>query len=104
MRSWYFKLHITCGAVSLRVRRSPKSVRIAFNHAGLTHFGGIHLLHEFARVLHLREFLIQQIRYSRRNQRYSVPQILLALVYPIVLGLDPLRPRHCYVQTEPFNT
>ena len=80
--------HITCGAVRLRVRRSPKNVRIAFNHAGLTHFGGIHLLHEFARVLHLREFLTQQIRYPRRNQRYSVPQILLALVYPIVLGLD----------------
>jgi hypothetical protein len=88
MRSWYFKPHITCGAVRLRVRRSPKSVRIAFNHAGLTHFGGIHLLHEFARVLHLREFLTQQIRYPRRNQRYSVPQILLALVYPIVLGLN----------------
>jgi len=70
------------------VRRSPKNVRIAFNHFGLTHFGGIHLLHEFTRVLHFRDFLAQQIRYPRRNQHYSVPQILLALVYPIVLGLD----------------
>ena len=70
------------------MRRSPKNVRIAFNHAGLTHFGGIHLLHEFTRVLHFRDFLAQQIRYSRRNRRYSVPQMLMALVYPIVLGLD----------------
>ena len=70
------------------MRRSPKNVRIAFNHFGLTHFGGIHLLHEFTRVLHFRDFLAQQIRYPRRNQHYSVPQILLALVYPIVLGLD----------------
>ena len=70
------------------MRRSPKNVRIAFNHAGLTHFGGIHLLHEFTRVLHFRDFLAQQIRYPRRNRHYSVPQMLMALVYPIVLGLD----------------
>jgi hypothetical protein len=41
-------------------------------------------------VLHLRDFLAQQIRYSRRNQRYCISQMLLALVYPIVLGLDRL--------------
>jgi len=37
---------------------------------------------------HFRDFLAQQIRYPRRNRHYSVSQILLALVYPIVLGLD----------------
>jgi hypothetical protein len=42
--SWYFKPHITYGAVRLTVRRSPKNLRISFNHAGLTHFAGIHLL------------------------------------------------------------
>jgi hypothetical protein len=46
------------------------------------------LLHEFMRVLHFRDFLAQQIRYPRRNRHYSVSQILLALIYPIVLGLD----------------
>jgi len=86
--SWYFKPHITFGEVRLTVRRSPKNIIIAFNHAGLTHFAGIHLLHEFMRVLHFRDFLAQQIRYSRRNRHYSVSQMLLALVYPIVLGLD----------------
>jgi hypothetical protein len=39
-------------------------------------------------VLHLRHFLAEQIRYSRCNRDYSVSQMLLALVYPIVLGLD----------------
>ena len=43
---------------------------------------------EFLRVLHFRNFLAQQIRYPRRNREYSVSQMLLALVYPIVLGLD----------------
>ena len=70
------------------MRRSPQKLRIAWNDAGLTHFGGVHLFHEFLRVLHFRNFLTQQIRYPRRNREYSVSQMLLALVYPIVLGLD----------------
>ena len=70
------------------MRRSPSSVRVAYNHAGLTHFGGIHSFHEFLRVLHFRDFLAHQIRYPRRNRDYSVSQMFLALVYPIVLGLD----------------
>jgi hypothetical protein len=36
----------------------------------------------------MRHFLAEQIRYPRHNQGYSVSQMLLALVYPIVLGLD----------------
>jgi len=36
----------------------------------------------------VRHFLAEQIRYSRRNRDYSVSQMLLALVYPILLGLD----------------
>jgi hypothetical protein len=39
-------------------------------------------------VLQLREFLARHVPYARRNRRYSVSQMLLALVYPIVLGLD----------------
>src|SRR6266852_5479622 len=72
----------------LTVRRSPTSVRITYDHAGLTHFGGVHLFHEFLRMLHFRDFIAQQIRYPRRNRDYSVSQILVALVYPIILGLD----------------
>jgi hypothetical protein len=39
-------------------------------------------------VLQLRDFLARQAPYTRRNHRYSVSQMLLALVYPIILGLD----------------
>ena len=72
----------------MRVSKSPRSIKIACNHRGLSHFGGSYLFHEFVRVLHLRHFLAEQIRFSRRNRDYSVSQMLLALVYPIVLGLD----------------
>jgi len=70
------------------MRRSPRNVRISCNHDGLSHFAGSYFFQEFLRVLHFRYFLAEQIRYPRRNRDYSVSQMLLALVYPIVLGLD----------------
>ena len=70
------------------MRRSPRNLRIACNHKGLTHFGGVYFFHEFLRVLQFRDFLARHLHYPRRNQRYSTSQMILALVYPIVLGLD----------------
>lgn len=70
--------------------RSPKNVRIAFDDAGLTHYGGIFFFHEFTRVLQLRRSLTRHLHYPRRNQRYELSQMLLALIYPVILGLDRL--------------
>lgn len=72
------------------MRRSPRNLRIACNHAGLTHFGGVYFFHEFLRLLQFRDFLARHLAYPRRNCRYTVPQMILALIYPIVLGLDRL--------------
>jgi len=41
-------------------------------------------------VLQLRRFLSRHLRYRRRNQDYTLSQMILALVYPIILGLDRL--------------
>ena len=70
------------------MRRSPRNVKIAFSHGGLTHYGGILFFNEFTRMLQLRRFLTRHLRYPRRNQDYQLSQMLLALIYPIVLGLD----------------
>jgi hypothetical protein len=72
------------------MRRSPKNVGIAFDDAGLTHYGGVLFFYEFTRVLQLRRFLTRHLQYPRRNQRYELSQMLLALIYPIILGLDRL--------------
>ena len=69
---------------------SPRNIRIACNHAGLTHYGGVYFFHEFLRVLQLRHFLATHLTYPRRNSRYHLSQMVLALMYPIVLGLDRL--------------
>ena len=72
------------------MRRSPRNVRIAFSHGGLTHYGGILFFNEFTRVLQLRRFLTRHMLYPRRNQRYTLSQMIMALVYPVILGLDRL--------------
>jgi Transposase DDE domain group 1 len=72
------------------VRRSPRNLQIACDHRGLTHFGGVYFFHEFLQVLQLRHLLSRNLRYPRRNSRYSLSQMILALVYPLVLGLDRL--------------
>jgi hypothetical protein len=82
-----FEPHFTKSDVRLKMRRSPTNVKIACNHAGLTHYGGVFFFHEFTRVLQLRDFLARHLRYPRRNQRYSLSQMALALAYPILLGL-----------------
>lgn len=70
------------------MRRSPRNLNFACDHAGLTHFGGTYFLQEFIQVLQLRDFLARYLPYRRLNSDYSVSQMLLALIYPIILGLD----------------
>lgn len=70
------------------MRRSPRNLNFACNHASLTHFGGVYFLQQFIRVLQLRDFLARHLAYRRVNSDYSVSQMLLALIYPIILGLD----------------
>ena len=61
------------------MRRSPRNLRIAFDHRGLTHFGGVYFFHEFLQLLQLRDFLARHLSYPRRNHRYSLSQMILAL-------------------------
>jgi len=72
------------------MRRSPRNVQIAFNHGRLTHYGGVFFFHEFTRVLQLRDYLCRHLAYPRPRYDYSLSQMLLALIYPIILGLDRL--------------
>src|SRR5260370_557314 len=72
------------------MRRSPRNVKIAFSHEGLTHYGGILFFNEFSRMLQLRRFLTRHLRYPRRNHDSEPSQMILSLVYLIILGLDRL--------------
>lgn len=73
----------------MRHRRGPRRVRVAFTGDHLTRFGGVFLLHLFFQHLGLRRHL-DSVRFPQRNNVYSVPEMVLALLYPIILGLGRL--------------
>jgi len=68
----------------------PRSVRVSFTGESLTHFGGIVLLQRFIARLGLRSLFSHHVRFAQRNNRYAVSESLLALVYPIILGIGRL--------------
>jgi len=68
----------------------PRNIKIACNHRGLTHYGGIWFFQEFLRVLQFRHFLSRHLADFRPRHDYSLSQMVLALVYPMILGLDRL--------------
>lgn len=70
------------------MRSGARKVRASFTAAALTHFGGIFLLHSFLQQIRLRTYLSDLITYRERNSRYTISELLLALIYPMVLGLE----------------
>ncbi len=61
-----------------------------FTSAGLTHFGGVYLLHQFLQQLRMRSYLYHHLDLPQRNNRYTLSELLLALIYPMILGLEKI--------------
>lgn len=76
------------------MRFGPKNLQISFTGTSLTHFGGVYLLHQFFKRLRLKSLLSQKTRFFQRNNHYSVAEILLSLIYPIILGLGRIETTH----------
>ncbi len=72
------------------MRSGSRNIRTNFAAPGLTHFGGIFLLHQFLQQLRFRSYLSQHLHFRQRNNRYSLSELLLALVYPMILGLEKI--------------
>ncbi len=69
------------------MRREPRNLQVAFTAAGLTHFRGMLLVQRFLHRLGLRPAFRRAIRFPQRNPRYRVSEMLIALLYPLILGL-----------------
>lgn len=67
-----------------------RKIRTKFTATGLTHFGGVYLFHQFLQQLRFRSYLSWYLSLSQRNNRYSLTEILLALLYPMILGLEKI--------------
>ena len=74
--------------------RGPRKLNLTFGSASLTHYGGVYLLHRFFGRLRLKKLFTHQTRLIQRNNRYSVGEMLLALLYPIILGLERIETAH----------
>jgi len=75
-------------------KRIPRHVIISFTGNSLTHFGGIYLLQSFFKQLKLRKQLRHYLQFNQRNNRYTIAEEILALVYPISLGLGRIETSH----------
>jgi hypothetical protein len=70
--------------------KARRNVQVSFSAEGITHFGGVLLLHRFVQKLQLRRALTRLLRQRERNSRYSFGEMSLAVLYPILLGLGRL--------------
>jgi len=71
-------------------RTGSRKVIVSFTAGRLTHFGGVYLLHRFLQQLQIRTFLGRQLYTPERNNHFSLTERLLALLYPMILGLNTI--------------
>jgi hypothetical protein len=76
------------------MRFGPRNLTISFTGSRLTHFGGIYLVHSFFKRIWLKSLLHHNIRFPRRNNRYTTSEEILALIYPIIIGLGRIETTH----------
>jgi hypothetical protein len=68
--------------------KGPRKLAIKFGAVGLTHFGGAYLLHRFLSRIGFKRALSKEVSFLQRNNRYTVGELLLAILYPMILGLE----------------
>lgn len=76
------------------MKRSPKGLKIEFSGRSLTHFGGLSLLQKYFQKINLRYLLNRHLAFAQRNNRYCIAEEVLALLYPIILGLGRIETFH----------
>jgi hypothetical protein len=75
-------------------KRTPHHIFISFSGNTLTHFGGIYLLQLFFKRLQLRKQLHHHLQFQQRNNRYTIAEEMLTLIYPITLSLGRIETAH----------
>ena len=85
------------------MKRSPRNLKISFSSRRLTHYGGIYLLQKFFHQINLRTLFSQYVRFSQRNNRYTIAEEMLALLYPLMLGLGRLETTHLLKRNGVFQ-
>src|SRR3990167_483786 len=83
--------------------RGPRKLAVQFGAASLTHYGGVYLLHRFLSRLGFKDAVARHVLVPQRNNRYSAGEMLLALLYPMILGLERIEATHLLRQNGVFQ-
>jgi hypothetical protein len=83
--------------------RGPRKLAISFGERSVTHYGGAYLLHRFLTQIGFKDAVASEMRLAQRNNRYSVGQMLLALLYPMILGLERIETTQLLRQNGVFQ-
>jgi len=83
--------------------KGPRNLVIAFGAESLTHYGGVYLLHRFLSRIGFKNAVATDIRLVQRNNRYSGGEMLLALLYPMILGLERIETTQLLRQNGVFQ-
>jgi hypothetical protein len=67
--------------------RGPRKLSISYRATQLTHYGGVFLVHRFLTRIGFKNAVATDLRLGERNNRYSAGEMILALIYPMILGL-----------------
>ena len=81
-------MNATLGVGFIPMAKGPRCLGINYRSTTLTHYGGAYLMHRFLTRMGVKAAFAHDIRVLQRNHRYSVGEMLLALMYPMVLGLE----------------
>src|SRR5215831_16410241 len=93
----------TVSVAFIPMARGPRKLTIKFGATTLTHDGGVYLLHRFLSRIGFKQALARQIELAQRNNRYSVGQMVLALLYPMFLGLERIETSQLLRQNGVFQ-
>jgi Transposase DDE domain group 1 len=83
--------------------RGPRKLAVTFGAASLTHYGGVYLLHRFLSRIGFKQAVATQVRVAQRNHRYTVGEMLLSLLYPMILGLERIETTQLLRQNGVFQ-
>ena len=83
--------------------KGPRKLGVAFGTATLTHYGGVYLLHRFLTRIGFKHAIAQDLRLVERNNRYSIGEMVLALLYPMILGLERIETTQLLRQNGVFQ-
>lgn len=71
----------------LKMTKDYQNLKVEFTGKNLTPFGGFKVFIEFVKKLKVKEILKEEVSLNRRENKYSLTQMLLSIIYALVLEL-----------------